>query len=37
MRMNALGTYAVLPLLVAAQLIDVFQLVVETQETELRQ
>ena len=35
MHLNALGTSAVLPLLVTAQLIDVFQLVVETQETEL--
>ena len=37
MHLNALGTFAVLPLLVAAQLIDVFQLVVETQEIELIQ
>ena len=37
MHLNAPGTSAVLPLLVAAQLIDVFQLVVETQETELIQ
>ena len=35
MHLNAPGTSAVLPLLVTAQLIDVFQLVVETQETEL--
>ena len=35
MHLNAPGTSAVLPLLIAAQLIDVFQLVVETQETEL--
>ena len=32
MHLNAPGTSAVLLLLVAAQLIDVFQLVVETQE-----
>ena len=37
MHLNAPGTFTVLPLLVAAQLIDVFQLVVETQETELIQ
>ena len=37
MHLNAPGTSAVLPLLVAAQLIDVFQLVVETQQTELIQ
>ena len=37
MHLNAPGTSAVLPLLVAAHLIDVFQLVVETQETELIQ
>ena len=37
MHLNALGTSAVLPLLVVAQLIDVFHLVVETQETELIQ
>ena len=37
MHLNAPGTFAVLPLLVTAQLIDVFQLVVETQETELTQ
>ena len=35
MHLNAPGTSAVRPLLVAAQLINVFQLVVETQETEL--
>ena len=35
MHLNARGTFAVLPLLVAAQLIDVFHLVVETQETKL--
>ena len=35
MHLTALGTSAVLQLLIAAQLIDVFQLVVETQETEL--
>ena len=34
MHVNALGTSTALPLLVAAQLIDVFKLVVETQETE---
>ena len=37
MHLNAPGTSAVLPFLVAAQLIDDFQLVVETQETELIQ
>ena len=37
MHLNAPGTSVVLPLLVAAQLIDVFQLVVETQETKLIQ
>ena len=37
MHLNALVTSAVLPLLVAAQLINVFHLVVETQETELIQ
>ena len=37
LHLNAPGTFAVLPLLVATQLIDVFQLVVETQETELIQ
>ena len=37
MHVNAPGTSAILPLLVAAQLVDVFQLVVETQETELIQ
>ena len=35
MHLNASKTSAVRPLLVAAQLIDVFQLVVETQEIEL--
>ena len=35
MHSNAPGTSIVLPLLVIAQLIDVFQLVVETRETEL--
>ena len=33
MHLNAPGTSAILPLLVTAQLIDVFQLVTETQET----
>ena len=37
MHLNARGTSTVLLLLVAAQLNDVFQLVVETQETELIQ
>ena len=37
MHLNAPGTSAVFLLLVIAQLIDVFQLVVETQETELIQ
>ena len=37
MHLNAPGTSVVLPLLVVAQLIDVFQLVVETEETELIQ
>jgi hypothetical protein len=37
MHLNAPGTSTVLRLLVTSQLIDVFQLVVETQETELIQ
>ena len=37
MHLNAPATSVVLLLLVAAQLIDVFQLVVETQQTELIQ
>ena len=37
MHLNAPGTSVALPLLIATQLIDVFQLVVETQETELIQ
>ena len=37
MHLNAPGTSVVLPLLIAAQLIDVFQLEVETQEAELIQ
>ena len=37
MHLNAPGTYVVLRLLVVAPLIDVFQHVVETQETELIQ
>ena len=37
MHMNSSGTSTILQLLVAAQLINVFQLVVETQETELIQ
>ena len=35
MHLNSAGTSSVLRLPVAAQLIDVFQLVVETRETEL--